>query len=84
MAFFTPKDVFTHQGSFYAVPVIYRITDEEFIVAGTNIVTGDLFNVATIFHNYVVESVVQFTTALLGLEYQPGFPFWVSNRPLEK
>lgn len=84
MAFFVPKDVFTHKGSFYGVPVYYILTDEDLVVSGTNLLTEDLLRVAALFHDYVVEPAVQFTTAILGVDYQPGYPFWVSNEPLHK
>ena len=79
MKFFTPTDDFTHQGSFYGVPVYFRIDtfNEDFMVAGTNVIADKLFQFATWFHNFFVERFTQMFAALSGRDYEPGFPFKV-------
>lgn len=79
MAFFISKKPFTHEGSFYGIPLYFNLDDEMPMITGTNIFFNDLFRVATLFHNYVVELGAQIFSALIGSEYQPGFPFWIKG-----
>lgn len=76
MKFKTPKEKFTHYGRFYGVP-IYLNLDDEFVVAGRNIIFEYLLLFMTWVHNTFIEFGAQCIAALSNQPYEPGFPVWI-------
>jgi hypothetical protein len=78
MSFFTPTEPFTHYGTFYRVPVY--VNTETALIGGQNLIYDDLFCLAIVSHNWIVEFGAQFFAAALNKPYEPGFPVWIKGQ----
>lgn len=71
----TPIDGFTHYARFYGVPCYCNVETQE--VAGRTWLSEHFLQLATVFHNEIVERATQFLAFKFYIDYEPGFPLRV-------
>ncbi len=81
MNFYTSDSDYTHEGSFYGVPIYLNLeNEEEPVIEGTNIITDGLFEVMIVIHKSIIEPMASFLASIRNQTYEPHFQFKVKYK----